>query len=63
MKELRFFKKNVYGVEKIYPTIDFSQEFERLTGNKTASQTQLQALKALGFDILINEANFQTVYL
>ena len=63
MKELKFYKKNIYGAEKIYPTIDFSKEFENLTGNKTANQTQLQALKSLGFDIIINESNYQVTYL
>ena len=59
MKELRFYKKNVYGIEKTYPMKDFSKQFESLTGKKTASDTHL---KALGFEIAINSADFTLTY-
>ena len=62
MKELRFYKKNVYGIEKTYPVKDFAGQFEALTGNKTASDTHLKALKALGFEIAINSADFTLTY-
>ena len=63
MKELRFYIKNVYGKEMTYPVKEFAKEFEALTGNKTASPTHLKALKALGFDIAINSADFTLTYL
>ena len=62
MKELRFYKKNVYGIEKTYPMKEFAAKFEALTGKKTATDTHLKALKSLGFEIAINSADFTLTY-
>ena len=62
MKELRFYRKNVYGNELDYPVKEFAKQFEMLTGNKTASDIHLKALKNLGFEIVINTADFETIY-
>lgn len=60
--ELRFYKKSVYGNELVYPVPNIAKQFKMLTGKKTASDTQLKALKDLGFEIAINDANFNLTY-
>lgn len=60
--ELRFYRKNVYGNTLTYPVKELAKQFQMLTGNKTASSTHLDALKAMGFDIVINTAEFETIY-
>ena len=62
MKELRFYKKSVYGKEMVYPMKDFEKQFIALTGKKTASNLHLLALKGLGFEIAINSADFTLTY-
>ena len=61
--ELRFFEKNVYGNDLIYPTPEWAAIFQRLTGQKTAGPGHLESLKKLGFVIIINKANFEITYL
>tara|TARA_R110000796_G_scaffold89253_1_gene192722 strand:- start:40 stop:231 length:192 start_codon:yes stop_codon:yes gene_type:complete len=63
MKELKFYEKNVYGKTLIYPTTDIQEALERLTNRKTFTMYQLEALKLLGFDVVINKASFELVYL
>ena len=63
MKELRFYEKNIYGKTLIYPATDIQDTLEKLTNRKTYTIYQLQALKALGFDVVINKASFEIVYL
>ena len=62
MKELRFYEKNVYGNTLIYPSKEMKENFTSLTGKQTASKTHLQALKNLGFEVIINKADFEVVY-
>jgi len=40
--------KNIYGKELVYP-LNFVNELYTLTGNKTLSHRQIEALKVLGF--------------
>lgn len=63
MKELKFYEKNVYGKTLIYPDTDIQDALERLTNRKTFTMYQLEALKQLGFDVVINKASFELVYL
>lgn len=62
MKELRFYKKNVYGVEKIYPVDTIKSEISILTGRRTVDEQHLQALVDLGFTVLVDEGKFQATY-
>jgi len=63
MKQLNFYEKSVYGKDLIYPRKDISIPFHKLTGNLTANRTQLNGLKQLGFEIVINKANYEIEYL
>jgi hypothetical protein len=63
MKELKFYEKNVYGKTLIYPDTDIQDALERLTNRKTFTMYQLEALKLLGFDVVINKASFEIIYL
>ena len=63
MQELKFYEKNVYGKTLIYPDTDIQDALERLTNRKTFTMYQLEALKLLGFDVVINKASFELVYL
>lgn len=42
--------KNVYGNERIYP-LNFVNELETLTGQKTISRRHIEMLKNMGFTI------------
>ena len=63
MQELKFYEKNVYGKTLIYPDTDIQDALERLTNRKTFTMYQLEALKLLGFEVVINKASFELVYL
>ena len=41
--------KNVYGKEMVYPIGDNAKALQLLTGQKTLSRRQVDALKGLGF--------------
>lgn len=53
--ELTFYEKSVYGNILTYPTWKISSPFKSLTGNKTASPQQLQALRDLGFTVVVKK--------
>jgi hypothetical protein len=42
-------KKNVYGVERIYPVCNKSKLLTALTGNKTLLDVDIELIKELGF--------------
>ena len=63
MSELRFYEKNVYGNDLIYPVKEIAGQVSELTGKKTVSMSQLKALKALGFEVVLSKADFQTVFI
>ncbi len=60
--QLRFYEKNVFGNDLIYPAPEFAQAFSMLTGRKTAGESEMIGLEKLGFTIVINKANYETVY-
>lgn len=47
--------KNVYGNELIYPVCDKAKLFASLTGKKTLGQNDIDTIKALGFEIYIEQ--------
>lgn len=53
MKEIRYYKKNVYGNEHIYiKDIDIADLVQGLTGKKTINISDMQILQALGFTMV-----------
>ena len=42
-------KKNVYGVERVYPVCNKSQILTALTGNKTLLDVDIKLIKRLGY--------------
>jgi hypothetical protein len=63
MKELKFYEKNVYGKTLIYPEQRAEAALERLTKRKTFTMYQLEALKTLGFDVVIHKVSFEIIHL
>lgn len=49
--QVRIQRKNVYGNELIYP-VDHARDIERLTGKKTINNSDIEALKNLGVEII-----------
>lgn len=50
--EIKYYIKNVYGVDRIYiKNADQARAISALTGQKTVSAAQLEALKLLGVNI------------
>ena len=43
--------RRVYGNDLVYPANEMAENFVRLTGQKTFSHSQLQVIKAMGFQI------------
>lgn len=43
--------KSVYGNELIYPANEAAQIFAQIAGKKTLSRSDLNLIKALGFDV------------
>lgn len=49
-RTMNYYRKNVYGREVIYLiTSNWSRAVMQLTGKKTATQSDLDALKVLGY--------------
>ena len=42
-------KKNVYGVERVYPVCNKAKILTALTGNKTLLDVDLKLIKQLGY--------------
>ena len=42
-------KKNVFGVERIYPVCNKSKLFARISGNKTLLEEDRKLIKQLGY--------------
>ena len=42
-------KKNVYGVERVYPVCNKSKLFARISGNKTLLEEDRKLIKQLGY--------------
>jgi hypothetical protein len=45
--------KNVYGNELIYPVCEHAKMCAELTGTKTLSQRNIDTLKRLGFEFVV----------
>ena len=63
MKELHFYKKSVYGIDRIYPMIAIEPMIRELTGKKTVDVHHLKALVALGHIVLIDNGQFNAEYI
>ena len=42
-------KKNVYGVERVYPVCNKAKLFARISGNKTLLEEDRKLIKQLGY--------------
>ena len=49
MKTLTVEKKNVYGVDRIYPVCKDAKILTALTGNKTLLDVDIKLIKQLGY--------------
>ncbi len=47
--------KSNYGQEAIYPVCDDAVTFTRLTGKKTLSRGDLTFIRALGYDVAVQQ--------
>ena len=44
-------KKNVYGVERVYPVCNKAKLFARISGNKTLLPEDIELIKKLGYKL------------
>ena len=44
-------KKNVYGVERVYPVCNKAKLFARISGNKTLLPEDIELIKKLGHNL------------
>jgi|TARA_E500000178_G_scaffold339349_1_gene380689 hypothetical protein len=49
--ELVVSKKNVYGVERVYPVCNKAKILTALTGNKTLLDVDIKLIKQLGYTL------------
>jgi len=47
-------KKNVYGVERVYPVCNKAKILTALTGNKTLLDVDIKLIKQLGYTLTTN---------
>ena len=47
--------KDVYNERKIYPVCVMAEEFARIAGTKTLTQSTIKSIRALGFDIVLEQ--------
>ena len=47
--------KSVYGRQTIYPVCEQAKLLASLTGNKTLSQADISTIKALGYNITVEQ--------
>ena len=61
--QISFFEKSVYGNPLLYPLPDRSKTFLKLTGKKTATPLHIEALRELGFAVMVlrPETGFETL--
>ena len=50
-------KKNVYGVERVYPVCNKAKLFASISGNKTLLPEVIKLIKQLGYTLKIKEEN------
>lgn len=51
MKTIQVKVKNIYGIEKIYPVCEAAHHFAALCGTKTFTTTDIQHIRALGYQL------------
>ena len=51
MSNLIVEKKNVYGVERVYPVCNKAKLFARISGNKTLLPEDIELIKKLGYNL------------
>ncbi len=44
-------KKNVYGIERVYPVCNKAKLFARISGNKTLLPEDIELIKKLGYNL------------
>ena len=49
--ELVVSKKNVYGVERVYPVFNKAKLFATISGNKTLLPEVIELIKKLGYNL------------
>ena len=49
-------KKNVYGVERVYPVCNKAKIWTALTGNKTLLDVDIKLIKQLGYTLTTKRA-------
>ena len=49
--ELIVEKKNVFGIERIYPVCNKAKLFVRISGNKTLLPEDIELIKKLGYNL------------
>ena len=47
--------KEVYGERKVYPVCCYAEEFARIAGTKTLTDSTIKSIRALGFDIVLEQ--------
>ena len=47
--------KDVYGERKVYPSCVLAEEFARIAGTKTLTQSTIKSIRALGFDVVLEQ--------
>ena len=50
--------KHPYGTERIYPVCETSKIFSRLAKTETLSRHDLEAIKKLGYEIQVKQAQY-----
>ena len=56
MKTIKITVKSVYGNETIYPACERAQLFAEIAGTKTLTEPTLRRIKALGYEILVQQS-------
>lgn len=49
--EIRYYRKEAYGVTRFYPKGIAGKAIKALTGKKTINENDIEALKLLGFEV------------
>lgn len=50
--QIKVNKRNVYGVERVYPVCANASMLAKLAGTKTLSKHQLKIIRALGYKVI-----------
>ena len=53
-------KKNVYGVERVYPVCNKAKIFATISGNKTLLPEVIEQIKKLGYNLTTIDRDWET---